>query len=168
MENNDLKLIKEAVEKIAKTSTDTKARKYENYLARAIYYKIAKELTLLSLIKIGKEVNRHHATVLHALKNFDRDVLGDVNRKKFYFDALRLSNKMVNNIDFDSDLEIENNALRDEIARLKIESINNNELLEIYNQMDSYSQQDLIFKAKTILKVRLCEKFRLENERAKR
>ena len=37
--------------------------------ARALYYKLAKENTKLSLERIGQKVNRGHATVLHGIKN---------------------------------------------------------------------------------------------------
>tara|TARA_R110000787_G_scaffold235580_1_gene342273 strand:+ start:270 stop:734 length:465 start_codon:yes stop_codon:yes gene_type:complete len=37
--------------------------------ARAVYYKIARETTHFSLDKIGESVGKHHASVIHSLKN---------------------------------------------------------------------------------------------------
>ena len=39
--------------------------------ARAIYYKLLREYTNMTYFKIGKTVNKNHATVLHAANNFD-------------------------------------------------------------------------------------------------
>ena len=53
-------------------------RKREYFLARAIYYKLAKEYTICSLDKIGAELGKDHATVLHGIKKFDLEM------KKYY------------------------------------------------------------------------------------
>ena len=37
--------------------------------ARSIYYKLARETTHFSLDKIGEYVGKHHASVIHSLKN---------------------------------------------------------------------------------------------------
>ena len=39
--------------------------------ARAMYYKLLREYTNMTYFKIGKTVNKNHATVLHAANNFD-------------------------------------------------------------------------------------------------
>ena len=54
----------------------TQVREY--FLTRAIYYKLAKEYTFHSLSKIGAEVGKDHATVLHGIKKFDLEM------KKYY------------------------------------------------------------------------------------
>jgi transcriptional regulator with AAA-type ATPase domain len=48
-------------------SKNTRKREYVE--ARALYYKLAKEYTKLSLERIGGKLNRDHATVIHALNN---------------------------------------------------------------------------------------------------
>jgi hypothetical protein len=53
-------------------------RKREYFLARAIYYKLAKEYTLCSLDKIGSEIGKDHATVLHGINKFNLEM------KKYY------------------------------------------------------------------------------------
>ena len=51
-----------------------RTQKREYFLARAIYYKLAKEYTFCSLSKIGAEVGKDHATVLHGIKKFDLEM----------------------------------------------------------------------------------------------
>ena len=63
-----------------KTGLDLRrnTRKREYFLVRAIYYKLAKEYTLCSLDKIGSELNKDHATVLHGINKFNLEM------KKYY------------------------------------------------------------------------------------
>tara|TARA_R110000787_G_scaffold94579_1_gene197325 strand:+ start:413 stop:817 length:405 start_codon:yes stop_codon:yes gene_type:complete len=50
---------------------NTKSRKRELVYARAIYFKLAKDMTKRSCDSIGKLVSRDHASVLHGIKLFD-------------------------------------------------------------------------------------------------
>jgi len=47
----------------------SKTRKVEYVMARAVYYRLAKELHLGSLASIGHEIGRNHATVLWSINN---------------------------------------------------------------------------------------------------
>lgn len=65
-----LQFIKSYVEKefqIKDLSTKNRSRSFVS--ARAVYYKLAKEETKLSLPIIGRSIRKTHATVLHGLKN---------------------------------------------------------------------------------------------------
>lgn len=53
----------------------TKSRKAEVVLFRALYFKLATDTTNWSLQKIGKVVNRDHATVLHAKKKLYSELM---------------------------------------------------------------------------------------------
>ena len=64
------KIIKNAVESTFNTFIDQKTRKREIVYMRSIYFKLCKELTHEPLNTIGKQVNLHHATVIHGLKIF--------------------------------------------------------------------------------------------------
>ena len=46
-----------------------KHRKRNYVYARAIYYRITRDLTVESLADIGKPLKKNHATVVHALNN---------------------------------------------------------------------------------------------------
>lgn len=76
---NELKLIADLVCRVFKIDIRSKKRNHENVIARAIYYRLCTVLLnpVPSLEKIGTEVNRDHATVLHSKFIFDNDVLTD-------------------------------------------------------------------------------------------
>jgi len=64
----ELNRIKSYVDKHTGYDISTRSRKAEVVLFRALYFKLAIDTTSWSLQKIGKIVNRDHATVLHAKK----------------------------------------------------------------------------------------------------
>ena len=66
-----LELIKETVERMTEQKIDRQCRDREVVYARAMYFKLAKQYTNYPLNKIGKIVNRHHASVIHGIKLFD-------------------------------------------------------------------------------------------------
>ena len=61
--------IKNLVESELGIDITSKSRKRELVYARAIYFKICKDRTNLSLKDIGKTMQLDHATVLHAITN---------------------------------------------------------------------------------------------------
>ena len=61
--------IKKLVESELGIDITSKSRKRELVYARAIYFKICKDRTNLSLKDIGKTMQLDHATVLHAITN---------------------------------------------------------------------------------------------------
>ena len=62
-------MIKEIVEDFYKLKIDLKTRQRKYVEARAIYYKLLRDNSRMSLEAIGKTMNRDHATALHSLKN---------------------------------------------------------------------------------------------------
>ena len=63
------KEIKVLVETELDIDKSNKSRKRKLVYARAIYFKICRDRTYLSLQEIGDTLNLNHATVLHAVKN---------------------------------------------------------------------------------------------------
>lgn len=61
--------IKKLVETETGISLDSKERNRKNVYARAIYFKICRDRTGLSLQQIGNTVNKHHASVLYSINN---------------------------------------------------------------------------------------------------
>jgi len=57
--------IKQLVENYFKIDITTKTRKREYVEARAIYYKLLRDHTRMSLSAIGETMNKDHTTVLH-------------------------------------------------------------------------------------------------------
>ena len=65
------KLVKDVVEENYNIKIDEDTRKAEYVEARAMYYKLLRSHTHLSLDRIGRSVGRDHAGVLNALKRLD-------------------------------------------------------------------------------------------------
>ena len=61
-------VIRNAVESMFNTQIHIPSREREMVYMRSIYYKLCKDFTFESLTKIGKAVNKDHATVIHGLK----------------------------------------------------------------------------------------------------
>ena len=66
-----LKTIMQRVNKTYNLTISRKTRGREYVYARAVYYKLARELTNYSLSQIGLLVYKDHASVLHGLKTFE-------------------------------------------------------------------------------------------------
>ena len=88
---NRLTSLKNAIEKEFGNRIDTPLRKREYTYARAVYCKIAREMSngAITHSEIGKSINRDHATVMHNIKV----VFPFAVREKFFkdlYDALSL------------------------------------------------------------------------------
>ena len=85
--------IKEIVENYFEISISRNTRKRQYVEARAIYFKLCRDFTQLSLEQIGKSVNRDHASVLHGVKSINTWVQVD---KRMNNNMRILKNKIVN------------------------------------------------------------------------
>ena len=85
--------IKEIVESYFELSITRNTRKRQYVEARAIYYKLCREFTQLSLEQIGKSVKRDHASVLHGVKSINTWVQVD---KRMNNNMRILKNKIIN------------------------------------------------------------------------
>jgi len=64
--------LKKAIQEITGVDINEVTRKRETIEARAVYYKILKQIDKKKSLKsIGASVGKDHATVLHSLKNYD-------------------------------------------------------------------------------------------------
>jgi len=64
--------LKKAIKEITGVDINEVTRKRETIEARAIYYKVLKQIDKKKSLKsIGASVGKDHATVLHSLKNYD-------------------------------------------------------------------------------------------------
>ena len=68
---NRLSVIMKKVNKAFGLTISKRKRTAEHVYARAVYYKLARELTHYPLTHIGVLVNKDHACVLHGLKTFE-------------------------------------------------------------------------------------------------
>ena len=63
--------IKNFVQQVYRIDIARQKRTINYVQARAIYFKLCMEYTNMSIVPIAKTLNRNHATLLHALKQFD-------------------------------------------------------------------------------------------------
>ena len=97
---------KEQIKKLVIENTgidiDNPVRKRAFVEARAIYYKLLREYTLLSLVEIGDYVKKNHATVIHGIKNLDSWCKLDVNLKNKYLNIRSGLDVLKENIELDN------------------------------------------------------------------
>jgi len=145
-------MTKEQIKKLVIENTgidiDNPVRKRPFVEARAIYYKLLREYTLLSLVEIGDYVKKNHATVIHGIKNLDSWCKLDVNLKNKYLNIRSGLDVLKENIELDNaDVE----KIVDRYIKLKqkasklIES--NKELLEQLKDItNKYNEREKQFK----------------------
>ena len=68
------KTIKSLVEERTNINLLNPTRKRNAVYARAIYFKLCKQLTTLTLKEIGLTLGKDHATVLHSIKNIFEEI----------------------------------------------------------------------------------------------
>jgi len=85
--------IKQLVEKHFDLKIDTQCRRREYVEARAIYFKLTRDNTRLSLQAIGLGVGRHYASVLHNIQQLNTWMEYDVTLRNHY---TTLNNRLKN------------------------------------------------------------------------
>jgi hypothetical protein len=123
--------LKKAIQEITGVDINEVTRKRETIEARAIYYKVLKQIDKKKSLKsIGASVGKDHATVLHSLKNYDMFEQFNPTLKIFRKQILqRLNYATPDILDMTKDeliqsLQIDVMKLNDEIANLQ-ETITN-------------------------------------------
>ena len=138
--------IKEIVENYFELSISRNTRKRQYVEARAIYFKLCREFTQLSLEQIGESVNRDHASVLHGVKSINTWVQVD-KRMKNSMHILR--NKIINyQIETDETVELNESIvlkyiqLKEQVKELqeinKNLSTDLNEITEKHNKREKF------------------------------
>ena len=122
--------LKKAIQEITGVDINEVTRKRETIEARAIYYKVLKQIDKKKSLKsIGASVGKDHATVLHSLKNYDMFEQFNPTLKLFRKQIMqRLNYATPDILDMTKDeliqsLQIDIIKLTDEIANLQ-ETIN--------------------------------------------
>lgn len=100
--------IVDVVSTVTGATLKSKIRDEHTVFSRWIYFKIARALAFKSLNKIGREVNRDHATVIHGLANVDL-ILKDQKYNYFYNKALQELGMQPKEVNILEEIEIEDN-----------------------------------------------------------
>lgn len=116
------KLVKEIVEDYYKLKIDSKTRQRKYVEARAVYYKLLRENSRMSLQAIGNTMNKDHATVLHSLRQikdwleYDKELKRDYNTiNSTLQDTMRLNPELFKDVlTMESFYEIEYHRLAEE------------------------------------------------------
>tara|TARA_R110002126_G_scaffold276986_1_gene422753 strand:+ start:53 stop:508 length:456 start_codon:yes stop_codon:yes gene_type:complete len=138
--------IKEIVENYFEISISRNTRKRQYVEARAIYFKLCREFTQLSLEQIGKSVNRDHASVLHGVRSINTWVQVD---KRMKNSMHILKNKIINyQIEKDETVELNESIvlkyiqLKEQVKELqeinKNLSTDLNEITEKHNKREKF------------------------------
>jgi len=95
----------------------TRKKKTNEYVfARTVYYKLARELTNLSLEEIGSKVNKDHCSVIHNLRNFNEALKRPILKRVY---TAYLENPSAGNEASYSEVVQKNMELAEEIRKLK-------------------------------------------------
>lgn len=130
--SSKLKQIRELIESQVGFSLDEESRERPVVLARAIYYKVARDSTKganqISLSAIGGELNKSHCTVLHALNDTSIRAMDDEYYSDIYHSVMnevagrkRAKRHMIeskNQVERSTQLYLENVELRNKLKKL--------------------------------------------------
>jgi hypothetical protein len=155
--------LKKAIQEITGVDINEVTRKRETIEARAIYYKVLKQIDKKKSLKsIGASVGKDHATVLHSLKNYDMFEQFNPTLKLFRKQILqRLNYATPDILDMTKDeliqsLQIDVMKLNDEIINLQ-ETITNlqkprnnynivNNIQQLLIETEGKEQQEIILE----------------------
>ena len=120
----------------------TKKKKTNDYVfARAVYYKLSKELTKTSLAEIGRQVNKDHCSVLHNLKNFEQIV--KIPKFKKLYDTFKEYPIEEDRTNFLEVIKI-NEQIRTELIDIKQKHRKLLEDIEQNNRIEANKMEDLL------------------------
>jgi hypothetical protein len=156
--------LKKAIQEITGVNVNEVTRKRETIEARAIYYKVLKQIDKNKTLKaIGASVGKDHATVLHSLKNYDMFEKFNPTLKLFRKQILQRLNYAspehildMSKDEYIQSLQVDVMKLNDEIANLQ-ETITNlqkprnnynivNNIQELLLETEGKEQQELIIE----------------------
>ena len=108
MEDEKINALKKIVEEVCSVDLNNKTRKRDHINARAICYKILRDVELFSYHAIGKSFNKSHSTILLCLRDFKYMLLSDGQMKRNYEGILSLWKGITEEYKEVSSLEIKN------------------------------------------------------------
>jgi hypothetical protein len=119
------------LEKIVSTITGrdirSNSRDHKNVIARSIFYKIAYDFLKRSGCNLGaksyiaKYIGKNHATVLHALKNFDRDINPYAMNRKMYDKSYEVFQSLADTYTTIDDRDVEIDNLKNKMTELQLQ-----------------------------------------------
>ena len=145
--------------------------RFKDYVyGRTLYYGLCRKHTNYSYSSIGRSVKKDHATVLHSLKNLERDVIN--NTDNMFAEKWIRANQIIEDIftnqntmrKYDMKIQIslltkqnetlirQLNDLRDKMNKDK--SPDESKLISLYRELSENDKKFLIMKAEVTLKMK--------------
>ena len=147
--------IRTYIESCLNIDISKRTRKRNYVYARAVYFKLCREYTKLSLDDIGQTVDMDHASVVHAIsKVFDAVVFYDKFLEDLYNDY-KFSNKDTGETIFENYERLlkENLDLRKEVKSIKEEGLFDRRFVDLYQDIPTERRNHVYEKLETIVKV---------------
>jgi len=138
--------IKQIVEDYFEIKIDTQTRKREYTEARAMYFKLTRDNTRLSLTAIGQDMNRHYSSVLHSIRQLNTWMETD-SMIRNNFNALKNKLKGIEQdaeeiLESDESIVLQFATLKDEVIQQRetIEQLTKayNELYQKHNKREKF------------------------------
>lgn len=127
-----LKEIRSIVEQEFNLNLNNKTRKREYVFARAVYYKLCREITNNSYDDIGKTLDKDHATVLHGVRIFDTFLM----QKALFKYELSIYNKVMEVYTDESDKNPSTLIEKIKAEKLKLQK-EKQEVIKIYQDINN-------------------------------
>lgn len=127
-----LKEIRSIVEQECNLNLNNKTRKREYVFARAVYYKLCREITNNSYEDIGKTLDKDHATVLHGVRIFDTFLM----QKALFKYELSIYNKVMEVYTDESDKNPSTLIEKVKAEKLRLQK-EKQEVLKIYQDINN-------------------------------
>lgn len=149
------KYIKDYIESCLNLKLDTVTRKRNYVYARALYFKLCREQTVLSLSDIGATLNMDHASVLHAINNaFPNAIFYDKYLKSVYRDFTFANKHKRKNIYKNyANILLENTRLRNEVDSIGSEHGLDCRFVKLINQIPEDKKDDVYVKFSAIVNI---------------
>lgn len=164
--SHKLEVIKKLIDKELGYDIGGKLRKREAVYARAVYFKIGREVyPKMSFAELGKSLNRDHATVLHAINKVMPHAM-EHERFNLLTESLRYSLSPRSDKKSVAEYIVENNSLYQQNVELthKLSTmIQENRFLRLVEQLDEAEKDEVFYKLDIFVRsiksrVYLCEK----------
>jgi len=161
-----LEYFKSVVNNICGLDINNPTRQKDYVYARTMYYGLARKYSFYSLDVIGDSVGKDHASVLHSLKNLERDIINNDDKhwnEKWIYACHLISSTGNMNYDIEEDqqtiskihmLTKQNKYLLEVVKELSGASMPEEEkrLLNAFRMLNNEDKKFLILKAEVTLK----------------
>lgn len=123
----DINRLEKIVSSITGRDIRSNSRDHKNVIARSIFYKIAYDFLKRSGCNLGvksyiaKYIRKNHATIIHALKNFDRDITPYAINRKMYDKSYEVFQSLADTYTTIDDRDVEIDNLKNKMTELQLQ-----------------------------------------------